>query len=320
MAQAVSEFQSLLGALAEELRAKIERLLSNLSQLDQAELLAFITDAAPEVLQPFIAAAADLTAIWYEDQNPDSGFTATPAPAPTADDIAKTARWAVLQPDPAAAFSGAATELLFDASRNTVVDNAEREGVKWARFAREEACGFCRMLSVRGYFYKSEKSAKAVQHQDAAGHTHCNCVAFPDRGQGAATSDFIKKYEPILKQWKRDYNAARKIAGGNAGSIANAMDYLPGGRRYKGDNAPPQEPRRDKPINLDSPTTPPVNQPTPAADTAESDAAAAARLLPGLEKSLADLRARGLPEDSPEIQYHLTTIARLRRQLAGARR
>ena len=47
----------------------------------------------------------------------------------------------------------------------------------------------------------------------------------------------------------------------------------------------------------------------------ETEAQMAKRLLPGLEKSLADLRAKGLAESSSQIQYHLTQIARLNRLL-----
>lgn len=47
----------------------------------------------------------------------------------------------------------------------------------------------------------------------------------------------------------------------------------------------------------------------------ESKRDIAARQLPGLQRSLADLRARGLKEDSSQIQYHLRMIARFRAQL-----
>lgn len=47
----------------------------------------------------------------------------------------------------------------------------------------------------------------------------------------------------------------------------------------------------------------------------ESKADVAARHLPLLEKSLADLRARGLAEDSRPVTYHKETIARLRGDL-----
>lgn len=313
MAQAVSEFQELLGELAAEMTATIGRLVSSVARLEQSEILAFITDAGPELLMPFLTAAGDLTAVWYDDQDPASDFTATPADLPSLDDLAATARWAMLQADPAVAWSGAATKSLFDASRQTVVTNAEQEGVKWARHAQPNACGFCRMLAVRGFYYRSQEAAMAVRHSDSQGHDHCNCTAVPERGSS---------YQPpsYLEQWKRDYEAARKSAGAKPGSIANAMDYLPGGRRYKGDAAPPHEPR-PRPVNLDDPK--PAPKPKPKADAAvqptESETQIARRLLPGLEDSLKNLRAQGLPESSPQIQYHLTQIARWKKVLLASK-
>lgn len=58
--------------------------------------------------------------------------------------------------------------------------------------------------------------------------------------------------------------------------------------------------------------------PRPAASApAETSATIAERLLPGLDSSLTNLRAKGLPEDSPQIQYHLAQIAKLRADLAA---
>lgn len=50
----------------------------------------------------------------------------------------------------------------------------------------------------------------------------------------------------------------------------------------------------------------------------ESKAEIAARHLPQLEKSLADLRSRGLAEDSSPISWHNDQIARLKADLSGA--
>lgn len=311
MARAVSEFQNLLTDLNQEMQTRIARLVSMVRHLEQSELLGFITTAGPELVAPFLNAAADLTATWYEDQDPTSDFVADPVDLLTADDLAAAARWAMLQLDPITAWAGDAAKSLFDTSRQTVAVNAEREGIRWARHARPDACGFCRLLAVAGFHYTSEESALAVRHKDAAGHDHCNCTAVPERGSKDST------YPPeYLKQWKLDYEAARDLAGRKPGSIANAMDYLPGGRRYKGDDAPPHVPRSRQPVNLDKPAT---KSPKPAAEpkpvATESDAQVAKRLLPGLEKSLADLRSRGLAEDSPQIKYHLEQIARWKRAL-----
>jgi len=332
VAQAVTEFQSLLGQLAQELSLRIQSLLASALTLEQNELLAFITDAGPELLLPFLTAAGDLTAVWYDDQDPSSDFTATPADLPSLDDLAATARWAMLQADPAVAWGGAATKSLFDTSRQTVVTNAAQEGVRWVRHAQENACGFCRLLAARsldGLSYSSkgvtdklgadgkptgEKTLVVVKGKGRAPgqeyHDHCNCTAVPLRDGTYAAPSYVE-------QWKRDYEQARKIAGSKAAAIANAMDYLPGGRRYKGDDAPPYEPRQ-KPVNLDEPQPKPAAQPKPE-QPAETEAQIAARLLPGFEDSLKNLRAQGLPDSSPQIQYHLTQIARLKRQIAAAR-
>ncbi|MGI9162291.1 MAG: hypothetical protein ACR2JI_05115 [Mycobacterium sp.] len=50
-----------------------------------------------------------------------------------------------------------------------------------------------------------------------------------------------------VQQWKQDYYQAKKLAANKTtGSIANEMDYLPGGRRYKAPIIP-------APVNLDVP-------------------------------------------------------------------
>ncbi len=49
----------------------------------------------------------------------------------------------------------------------------------------------------------------------------------------------------------------------------------------------------------------------------ESKSEIARRLLPGFETNLAKLRASGLAEGSPQITYHETQIARLRRELSS---
>lgn len=48
----------------------------------------------------------------------------------------------------------------------------------------------------------------------------------------------------------------------------------------------------------------------------ESKASTAERLLPGLESSLTNLRAKGLTDDSPQVTFHVNQIAKLRNDLA----
>lgn len=225
MARAVSEFQSLLSGLAADLIERAEKLAAAVARLDRAEALAFITEAFPELVTPYLAASADVTATWYDAQDPAAGFIAEPAELAPVDELGASGRIALLEDDPVAAVARSAEKHLFQTSRRTVRKNAKREGVRWARHASANACGFCRILAIRGPAYSSEKAA-------TRGHDNCHCIAVPVRG-GA--------YEPApyVEQWKRDYKQAIKDGARTPGEIANAMDYMPGGRRYKGDDAVP---------------------------------------------------------------------------------
>lgn len=213
MALAVAEFQQLLTGLANQAGVSINQLVSRIGGLNQQELLAFITDAYPDLVTPYLAAAADATATWYDEQpSTNASFTAQPADLIPVDQLAISGRWAMLQADPVTALQGTATRSVFTSSRDTVVTNTERERVRWARHASANACGFCRLLATRGAVYHSEASARK-------GHDHCHCLAVPDRDG---------KYEPpsYVARWERDYNQARRDGARSIGQIANAMDKL----------------------------------------------------------------------------------------------
>lgn len=211
-ALAVPEFQLLLTRLAADLGVKVERLVAQLDRLDQREALAFITDAYPDLAAPYLGAAGDLTATWYDDQPTlsPSNFEARPAELPPEAQLAANGRWALLQDAAVSALQGAATRAVFNSSRQTVLDNVEREGIRWARHASANACGFCRMLATRGAVYTSQTRALKA-------HDHCHCLAVPDR-------DGAYEPAPYVEQWNKDYVAARREGHTDAASIARFMD------------------------------------------------------------------------------------------------
>lgn len=238
MALAVSEFQLLLAQLSADLGTKIDRLVPNLNRLSQPELLAFVTDAYPELVTPYIAAGNNLTTVWYDEQPtaPEAKpFYAEPAEVVTVDQLAASARWAMLQRNPTAALRGTATRAVFSGSRDTVITNTNREGIRWARHASANACGFCRMLATRGAVYRSQALAKKS-------HDHCHCLAVPDR-------DGLYLPAPYVEQWERDYAQARKDGATSPGQIATAMDKAPGGRRAQ----PPRSPGESNPSDASPP-------------------------------------------------------------------
>lgn len=165
MPVAVDEFQRLLALLTTRLGADITALLTHATpRLSQRELLAFLTDAYPDLLAPYEAAAGELTAQYYLEQpSTTTDFTAVTAVAAPAEQLSASARWAALQPHPITALQGSASRAVMAMSRNTVLHNVAREpGARWARHASANACGFCRLLATRGAVYRSEASAGTV--------------------------------------------------------------------------------------------------------------------------------------------------------------
>lgn len=244
MSLAVPEFQLTLTRLAAHLGSRVGALLARMDRLTFHEALAFITDAYPDMVAPYAAAAADLTARWYNEQ-PTTGrkFTATAVPAIPADRLAVSGRWALTQPAPTEALQGSAQRAVFDASRQTVLTNAVREpGTTFARHASANACSFCRVLATAGAVYQTATSAErvvgrtpslstaaaragvTVGDEVAAGrltyngaargkanigdkyHDHCHCVAVAVRPGDT--------YEPppYVAQWKQEYKDAIKRA------------------------------------------------------------------------------------------------------------
>lgn len=214
MAVAVAEFQALLTRLANALGADVQKLLANADRLDRAELLKFVTEAYPELAAAYLQASGQLTTQWYAEQPVAiGGFVPVSAALAPAEQLAAQARWSVLQLAPIGALQGKATQMVFEESRRTVVENVEREGVRWARHASANACSFCRMLATRGAAYRSEATA-------LRSHSHCHCLAVPDRDGGYSPP-------PYVARWQEQYRDARRNAGsGRPQAILTAWDRI----------------------------------------------------------------------------------------------
>jgi hypothetical protein len=241
MPVAVAEFQQALAALAARLGTDVETLLKRTDQLDQRELLAFLTDAYPQLVAPYEAAAGELAAQYYSEQpSTTTGFNAEPAPAAPAEQLAASARWAATSGHTAQAavslLQGSANRTVMNASRETILHNVDREpGALWVRHASANACGFCRMLATRGAVYRSKASASHVvgrrgrtrgtRKMSDKYHDHCHCIAVPVRpGDTYTAPDYVK-------QWEADYREATKTVGMNPKAVAVEMDKI-GAKRF----------------------------------------------------------------------------------------
>ena len=177
MALGVPEFRAALVTLGKALDGDVGKLVGALVRLDIAAALRYVTDAYPEVVTPYIAAAGDLTASWYEDLPAAVGakaFIATSADLPPVEQLAASGRWAMLQRDPGRALQGSGERAVFRVQRETVLVNVKSEGVRWARHARPEACDFCKDQATHGALDPADEQA-------LRSHDFCHCLAVPDR-------------------------------------------------------------------------------------------------------------------------------------------
>lgn len=174
MALAVSEFQLLLTQLAADFGARIDLLLNQMGRLSQAEAMAFITDAYPELARAYIAASGELSVQFYNEQPvATTAFVAGAVDLIPDERLAISGRWSMLQKDPVKALQGSAQRTVMDQSRQTILENLAAEydvpmteihtpGTRWARHAAANACSFCRMLATRGAVYRTKNDALRV--------------------------------------------------------------------------------------------------------------------------------------------------------------
>jgi hypothetical protein len=199
---------------------------------DTAGFAGVLHSAVPEIVGQHAQAAATVTAQWYDELAPDKPFQATPVVNLVPERVRKSVDWSLYAPGdstPLQRMAGSAKRMVYDASRDTAVQNASEEGVRWARYASANACAFCRVLATRGDFgpgYVSKESATTVvgRRGSARGsrklgekyHDHCRCIAVPIR-DGTYTPP------PYVAEWEDQYNAARDAGHGDMKSILSYM-------------------------------------------------------------------------------------------------
>lgn len=246
-----------------------------------------------EIVRPYAHAAAVVTARWYHELWPHSDYRPTPIVELPDARIDKTVDWAVnarttkrvpgdLPPrgpvDAKVAVpndvilgrvSGSSQRMINDASRTTVVRNAEQEGVKWARLAAPDACAFCKVMALRGAVYNSYgvtedrpgMAAASVHRTVVVGrngvargkrkigesyHDCCRCVAVPVR-KGAEW-----KPPDYVADWLKQYRDARKAAGG-ATDLKKILAEMRAAERARRAGVDATDEHELPPVDLDEP-------------------------------------------------------------------
>ncbi|TDL05445.1 hypothetical protein [Mycobacterium paragordonae] len=135
-------------------------------------------------------------------------------------------------------------------------------------------------------------------------HAHCWCTI----------AAITEEHDPADDLNAVDLRALYKDAGGNTVAHLKRTRYQVDEHGELGPVLVPK--KKYKPRTAQSAKRAGKNAGADPSAKPESKAGVAARHLPLLEKNLADLRARGLAEDSPQITYHLQQIAKFKKELA----
>lgn len=173
----------------------------------------YLTEALRNLIGTYGGSAADLGAAWWDEISLDDMYFAETAQLPPQEQLVKQVRWGTAPlfgevGNPLVRLAGVAQKHIFGMHRDTIMLNSMTTGVRYARFARADACAFCRVLSSRGAVYGSESRAKfvgsagiqkhysdgrargarfkrgrqlrGVQKSGDKFHDHCRCVVGPD--------------------------------------------------------------------------------------------------------------------------------------------
>lgn len=160
-----------------------------------------------------------------------------------------------------------------------------------SEFSYGGTCGLCITASNQIYHYAELLPI----------HSNCHCTISP----------ITKGNDPGAALNNLDLSTLYEDAGGTSAAHLKRTRYKTNKHGELGAVLVPGKPYKARGGNQSAPQV----RVTPVGK--QSPAELARQLLPGLEKSLADLRASGLPDSDRRVRYHLTQIAKHKAALAG---
>lgn len=209
---ALEEYRYQQGILEASVFEVMRLLVSRVIHRGPEQVREMIIAVQPSLVELYGEVAAELAVEFYRTSLPD-GSTFIPLPAPvtksTGEALEKSARYhagALFDGDTDQAIDAmisSATKHIRDRGRETMVYNAEREGVGWARVPRgAKTCAWCLALASRGAVYASKKTASAGKtSDDHSYHAHCDCEVV----RIGADESYPMEYLPdeALDMWER---------------------------------------------------------------------------------------------------------------------
>lgn len=195
--------------------------LSTLAIADLNEALSFVAEESPvnqrnsliqllpDVVTPYVTAAGDLAATWYEDLRSAAvggSFYATADAAVSTAQISALVRYGVKplfgqsSSTVLSLMGGGLQKLVAGAGRSTIDTNIARDRVRvgYARVPQAGCCAFCGLLASRGAVYGSARAAGEGKKY----HNFCRCVAVPvfEGGDNSAYTETRAKFLELYRQ------------------------------------------------------------------------------------------------------------------------
>ncbi|MGC5249459.1 hypothetical protein ACPXB3_21345 [Gordonia sp. DT219] len=264
MATSPTERKQILARLVQVAGGDLDSLWRRAESLDSNSFRSLLIEAFPRLIDPYAAAAADLSATWYDEADPAARYVAQPGPLPISEQLRSSASWALnvgSGTDALTLLSGTLQRAIFGAARDTTDLNVASEpGARWARHASANACEFCKMLATRSAVYSSEQAATQVvgRGKEMSEADRRDRAAGRTRRSGAAKGQFLaggtktrgnqslgdkyhdhchciavevrpgRSYEPpsYVEKWEKEYQDARDAAAKGEYGAVSAKNLL----------------------------------------------------------------------------------------------
>lgn len=169
--------------------------------------------ALPEIVAVYTQSAALLAADWYNNEDADSSYHATPIDGIADERLENTALWVHAGPQtPENRMRVAAHSLVFDAARNTIYFNAQEEGVAVVRYEYADSCDKCVARAT------TAPRARNSRSDDIATDFHHSC-----EGMYIPVRSGVWEPPHYAREWGRAVEAAREAGNTSADDIANWM-------------------------------------------------------------------------------------------------
>lgn len=238
-----ASYRAVLDGLRSGALVDLRSLLAEVSGMDPTVARGILTVAFPELFDPYMNAASDVSAQFYEEMRTAAGvkkaYTAQSLAQPVAPGrwgalAGWGARPAMMEQGAAvllSAFSGALSRMVTTTAGDTIHGNAaaDSEIVGYQRVPSPGCCAFCGMLASRGAAYGSQESALGVvgrgvpvpKVRGGRGRPGGGIKARGSRGMGERYHDFCEctavpvfghNYVEMQEDADKYYNAYRDSA------------------------------------------------------------------------------------------------------------